>query len=157
MPDYQSRSKAYRWAYDKEYSLKHRQTRLERAKRWNASHKDIIANRQREKNAKLREEMLTAYGKVCRCCGETTTEFLSIDHIERNGQDHRKELGGRATSTYSFLVALRRLGWPTEGIQILCMNCNFATRYGKLCPHKAVDVSRKAAVASVENFRLGRE
>lgn len=133
MENYQSRSKEYRWAYDKEYHLKHRTERIARAKKWNVEHRERNSEAQKRRNAKLRAEMLARYGQRCVCCGETTAEFLSIDHVARNGQSHRKELGGAGAN---FLIALKRLGWPTDGIQILCMNCNWATRYGHVCPHK---------------------
>ncbi len=133
MENYQSRSKEYRWAYDKEYSRKNRVKRLERAKAWNSEHREQNSEAQKRRNARLRSEMLKVYGQKCNCCGETTADFLGIDHIARNGQQHRKSLGG---SGANFLIALKRLNWPTEGIQILCMNCISATRYGHLCPHK---------------------
>ena len=122
--------------YDQKYYQSHRQERLDRAKQWQRDNRDRNSEAQKRRNAKLRGEMLAVYGQVCMCCGETIAEFLSIDHIARNGQAHRKELGGFKTSTNSFLVALRRLGWPRDGIQILCMNCNWATRFGHTCPHK---------------------
>src|SRR5688572_6031846 len=31
-------------------------------------------------------------GAVCKCCGETRTEFLSIDHVQGGGGKHRKEI-----------------------------------------------------------------
>ena len=141
MTDYLSRSKAYRWAYDKEYSKGHREERLAKAKAWNARHRDHVSLAAKKRQEKRREEMFLAYGDSCTCCGEREKKFLTIDHIARNGKEHRKALGG---SGAVFLIALKRLGWPKEGLQILCMNCNFATRFGDPCPHSAaVDVAVK--------------
>ena len=152
MPDYQSRSKAYRWAYDKEYSQKNREKRIARAKAWNAANRGGRSDRERKRNIQLREDMFNAYGRECKCCGEKVPQFLTIDHIARNGKAHRKELGG---SGAVFLIALKRLGWPKEGIQILCMNCNFATRYGQSCPHRpSVDVAVKPPF-SLEGTSVG--
>jgi hypothetical protein len=81
---------------------------------------------------KLRKEMLVAYGEYCHCCGETEEEFLTLEHLNRDGGKHRKEVGGG----WAVIRELRDNGWPTDGYTILCMNCNWATRFGSTCPHK---------------------
>src|SRR5258708_700043 len=65
----------------------------------------------------------------CACCGETTWEFLCIDHIEGNGRKHRMTIGG------DIAPWLKKNGYPS-GFQVLCHNCNMAKgMYGE-CPHK---------------------
>jgi hypothetical protein len=82
-------------------------------------------------NKALREQILREYGGVCVCCGESEPKFLSIDHINNDGAEHRKEVG-HGGRLYRWL---RRNGFPKDNYQLLCMNCNFAKgRYG-LCPH----------------------
>ncbi len=81
-------------------------------------------------------EVLSHYGHGCACCGETQQEFLTIEHPNQTGAAHRKEINGDAKDGRNFLVWLRKNGYP-EGYQILCMNCNFATRKGEPCPHVA--------------------
>ena len=99
--------------------------------------------------SKLRAEMIVAYGGACACCGETTPTFLCIDHMNRDGGAHRLSLatrggtGGRSRDVY---LDLRRRGWPRDRYQLLCFNCNFATRYGDLCPHRANNLIHLAAV-----------
>lgn len=67
----------------------------------------------------------------CACCGETTLEFLTIDHVNGGGNKHRKEIGGGG-NFYRWLV---KNDFP-EGFQVLCMNCNWAKgKYGE-CPHQ---------------------
>lgn len=79
----------------------------------------------------LKFETISAYGGSCRCCGEDSLEFLTIDHINGGGNSHRRELGG----TQMVFRYLRKNGYPAEGYQVLCFNCNAAkTFYGK-CPH----------------------
>ena len=85
---------------------------------------------------KLREDAFSAYGSACVCCGETERAFLTIDHF---GDDRGKKSSDkyfkrsiRGTSEY---LRLRRLGWPKEGVRILCFNCNCGRRNG-LCPHE---------------------
>lgn len=93
-------------------------------------------------NAKIRTEAIAAYGGRCACCGETTPEFLSFDHIHNDGAAHRRELG-RTKGSGNMAWWLKRNGFPKGRIQLLCMNCNWAKgKYG-VCPH----ATRKVEVA----------
>jgi HD superfamily phosphohydrolase len=74
--------------------------------------------------------VIAAYGGHCNCCGENDITFLTIEHEKHDGQSHRKVKG-------VFYLSLIRRGFPKdEGLSVLCMNCNWATRLGKTCPHK---------------------
>jgi rubrerythrin len=88
------------------------------------------ANKARQRRYK--DETFAAYGGyVCRCCGETIRDFLTIDHIQGCGRDTRKihGLGG------NFYRWLKRNGYP-EGFQVLCFNCNLGrSLHGGRCPH----------------------
>ena len=79
---------------------------------------------------KLKDEVIRAYGGKCECCGETTPEFLAIDHRHGGGTQHRK--------TVSSPTALRRLvirqGFP-DTYRLLCHNCNQAIGWFGSCPH----------------------
>jgi hypothetical protein len=90
---------------------------------------------------KLRVEVMAAYGGPrCACCGESEEKFLSIDHVNNDGAEHRRNIGygegnGKGASGRT-LVWLKRNGFP-EGFQVLCMNCNFGKqRNGGVCPHQ---------------------
>ncbi|MDY7101563.1 MAG: hypothetical protein S0880_10285 [Actinomycetota bacterium] len=76
--------------------------------------------------------MVAAYGGRCACpqCPETNPAFLTLDHENRDGKEHRKRVGSH---TYA---DLRRRGWPKEGFRLLCWNCNAMTRHGQPCPHE---------------------
>jgi hypothetical protein len=86
-----------------------------------------------EARKSLRLAALQAYGgsePACTCCGETTPQFLALDHINGGGGKQRKELGGGGYWTW-----LRRNGYP-PGFQILCHNCNLGRQInGGVCPH----------------------
>ena len=79
---------------------------------------------------RLKQEILNSYGNICECCGESESRFLTLDHINRNGKEHRKRVGSNVYHD------LKRRGFPQEGYRTLCMNCNFAIRHGEECPHK---------------------
>ena len=84
--------------------------------------------------ARLRKEVLAAYGDKCACCSIADHVFLAIDHVNDDGHEHRRKLGCRSsTTTFRWL---KKNAYPKE-FQILCFNCNEAKRYG-ICPHKLV-------------------
>lgn len=76
--------------------------------------------------------MLQMYGGRCACCGETEEKFLGIDHVRNDGWLDRKR-GLSGTQLYQWL---KRNGWPKEGFQLLCHNCNLAKGFYGECPHE---------------------
>lgn len=78
----------------------------------------------------LKRLVFNAYGGChCACCGVSHMEFLSIDHVNNDGAEHRRLV--HAAALYGWL---KRNNFPT-GYRVLCMNCNFATGHGGYCPH----------------------
>ena len=92
---------------------------------------------------KIRNEVLSAYGGACVCCGENEFVFLTIDHIvpikrhDRLGRD----------SSYMMCLRLRKEGYP-GGYQILCFNCNHAKGTKMECPHKTFVKNRLHGVTA---------
>lgn len=127
--------------YSKQYYQKNKQKVLERTNKYR---KDNIIKireydrkrqlvhtiRQRQSYIKLRKRVFEHYGAKCTCCGESTFEFLSIDHTNNDGAKHRKVIGN---SIYRWLI---KHNFPKEGFQILCFNCNMAKEFFGICPHK---------------------
>lgn len=90
-----------------------------------------------------------AYGGArCACCGETNEKFLTIDHINNDGNVHRREMGWTAPGKRgggNIHQWLKAHNYP-PGFQILCYNCNMGkARNGGRCPHKDVIVMKVAA------------
>ena len=81
-------------------------------------------------------EAVMAYGGYqCACCGETEPLFLTIDHINNDGNKHRKKFQSRGDGLYKWL---KHNNYP-EGFQVLCMNCNHGKRRnGGICPHNGI-------------------
>jgi hypothetical protein len=86
----------------------------------------------RQWRAALKVEMHAAYGGKCACCGESEPRFLTLEHARRDGNVHRRRLGGQM----QVYCELKRLGWPRDGYELLCWNCQMATSRGDVCPHK---------------------
>lgn len=84
----------------------------------------------------LKIQVVDVYSKGtmrCACCGDSHIEFLAIDHVKSNGNEHRRSIGNKGG--YSFYLWLKRNYWP-DGFQVLCHNCNQAkAAYGE-CPHR---------------------
>ncbi|HEY1646272.1 MAG TPA: hypothetical protein VGF75_08015 [Candidatus Saccharimonadales bacterium] len=80
---------------------------------------------------KLKLDVLNAFNRECDCCGETNPHFLTLDHVQNDGNIHRQEL-----NNYQCMAEARKEGFPKEKYQLLCMNCNFAKGHYGECPHK---------------------
>jgi hypothetical protein len=87
---------------------------------------------QRKYAQQLRAMVIEAYGSVCRCCGISEARFLSVDHVHSDGHEARK-VHGVGAMFYSWL---KRAGFPQEGFQLLCFNCNLGRAFNNgICPH----------------------
>lgn len=86
---------------------------------------------------KLKQEVFDAYGNVCACCGESTYEFLTLDHVNNDGAAHRKQLkaSGRGADNGAVWRNIRDRGFPAE-YQLMCYNCNCAKQFAGGCPHQ---------------------
>jgi len=57
--------------------------------------------------------------------------FLSLDHIDDNGSEHRRQVGKKKMYQWA-----KDNGFP-GGFQVLCFNCNLGRQVnGGVCPHK---------------------
>jgi hypothetical protein len=108
-------------------------------RRWYANHREqaYLAGLDAGKRYRMRVRLagLRAYGgelPACRCCGESTLEFLALDHIDGGGNAHRKSV--RSTSVASMYEWAKRNGYPPI-FQVLCHNCNMAKGFYGRCPH----------------------
>lgn len=88
----------------------------------------------RQRDARSKQEVMSHYGAKCACCGEGNLAFLTIDHINGNGSQHRIKVIGIRSGGRKFYRWLKAQGYPSE-FQVLCMNCNFAKGHYGICPH----------------------
>jgi hypothetical protein len=91
-----------------------------------------VAEIERKHHEKLRLDLLARYGGKCACCPETEYKFLSFDHIDNDGAEHRREHGDGAKYLMQWI---KRNNYP-DTIQILCYNCNCAKGFYGECPHE---------------------
>lgn len=105
---------------------------------------DKVRELMRARNLSLKLQAYDAYGgRFCACCGESEINFLSLDHINNDGNEERRKYStkGRNESTAAggssaYYLRLKNQGYPF-GYQVLCMNCNYGKRMNSgVCPHK---------------------
>ena len=64
--------------------------------------------------------------------------FLSLDHANDDGAEHRRTiLGGQHKGSTSFYAWLKRNNFPQDlGLRVLCFNCNMGRQCNEgVCPH----------------------
>lgn len=100
---------------------------------------DTTARRMQDKQI-----ILERYGKECAICGFDDIRALQLDHIEDNGSQERKELGGQKFSGVKFYRYLIKQDLP-NGYQILCANCNNIKQWDKnKAEPKRIELSSQA-------------
>jgi hypothetical protein len=90
--------------------------------------------------AAAREKVLAHYGNACECCGCTEPTFLTIDHVDGGGAQHRRET--KMNNIHFWLV---KNNFPA-GFRPLCWNCNLARGWYKTCPHQRDKPTEKSPV-----------
>jgi len=89
----------------------------------------VLANKKYRELAK--EEARQHYGNECYCCGETEPLLLGLDHIEGNGNVHRKQIKHERLYVWA-----KRNEWPPI-FRTACHSCNLGSHLnGGICPHK---------------------
>lgn len=80
-------------------------------------------------------DTLKAYGGRCACCRESNPRFLTLDHVNKDGEKHRDAVSN-GSSGYVFYRKLRAAGYPNDPpLRVLCQSCNMASFSGR-CPHE---------------------
>ncbi len=90
----------------------------------------------RARNQRIKLQLVAGYGGKCTCCGESEPQFLTLEHLNKDGQQHREAVNGNKNrgGMKIYLDVIKR-GFPSD-YTILCMNCNFAEKDSRSCPHK---------------------
>jgi DNA repair exonuclease SbcCD ATPase subunit len=117
------------------YAREYIKTIPKEKRQWYRRTEDIKGQNKRRsiKAQLLKVEMITAYGGCCSCCGETEIKFLTLEHLEGGGNEHRRQLY-KSNRTWQ---DLKNRNWP-KGHTVLCWNCQMGkTHYGE-CPHKLI-------------------
>ncbi|MGB0976967.1 MAG: hypothetical protein ACPGSG_08285 [Prolixibacteraceae bacterium] len=130
-PEYVEKKRKYsrnrakeRYNSDEEY----KQKQIELSQKYRTNNKSLI----KDKSKRFRMNIILEYGGKCNCCGESKYEFLTLDHVNNDGNvRRRKEHNGR--NLFKYII---NNDFPND-IQVLCYNCNMGkAHHGGICPHK---------------------
>jgi hypothetical protein len=128
-----------RYATDEEYRQMHRDA----SSNWHYANRDSVLAKQQKTRRDIWYEAIDFFGGGCACCGESTQEFLVVDHIEGGGNIRRREHGERVGT--ALLKSFKANGW-NEAIKfhyrLLCYNCNSAMGNYGYCPHELRQYTR---------------
>ena len=98
-------------------------------KKYCEKHLAVIAKCARGRRHIDRQLVLNHYGRQCAYCEDKRVYFLTMDHINNDGAEHRRQMNkgksSRSRSGSPIYQWLRTHGYPT-GFQTLCFNCNSA-------------------------------
>lgn len=92
----------------------------------------------------IKEEIIIAYGAKCACCDENIWQFLAIDHIKGQGNEHRSSIGRSGGAP--FFRWLKAQDFPQDNFRLLCHNCNCSSGYYGFCPHQYASTSENCLV-----------
>jgi hypothetical protein len=102
---------------------------------------------------KARLDFYEAMGEKCECCGEQDIRFLTLDHRNNDGNEHRKS-GIQCQQIY---LRARKEGYPKDKYALLCYNCNCAKAHRSkdgTCPHKSPESLQDVLLRMREQLRI---
>ena len=105
-----------------------------------------ILQLQRRYRTNMRKRFLDVYGHRCHCkcgCTESTDGFLTVGHINDDGNEDRKNGG-----YYAMMLRAIKKPAPTK-YTTLCWNCNCGARInGGVCPRVKSSLDGKLRVSN---------
>jgi len=111
---------------------------------WHSREKEKGRKYQTTKNRESKLRVFQHYSKLhngsdvprCACCGVVDMEFLTLDHIDKNGREHRAEVEAQGFAKGAGMYLwIEKNGYP-EGFRVLCWNCNCSRGIHGYCPHE---------------------
>lgn len=92
----------------------------------------------RRYRAQIRQIVIAHYGGECTYCGENEPMFLTMDHVNGDGNNHRKEVKFPHICLWLYRERGKTGQFPPE-FQVLCWSCNSAKHiYGEEAVKEAI-------------------
>lgn len=109
---------------------------------------EVFRKRTRDSNKRMADTVISHYGAKCSCCGDKTKQFLTLHHVNKDGKEHRKQLGmkGGGHSLYRYLI---KNGFSGKfKLVVLCWNCHMAEDKRGGCPHRLAREAHATPISS---------
>lgn len=129
MKTYMREHREQRRVYNQVYYNEHCEEIKAKAKTYAKEHPEQVKANNKRIYTSYKDLIFQHYGSKCACCGETERVFLSIDHVNNDGYQRRRQ----NITNVALYISIIKNGYPDD-FQILCHNCNFAKILGP-CPH----------------------
>lgn len=122
--------RAHRKYTDEEFASRKKifeETKVEREKiqteGYRMKNREMLRYKERERQKKLRNQVLDLLGRKCNTCGLEDEEVLQIDHVFGGGCKEVKTCGSN-----KYIFYLKKLREGSHDYQMLCANCNWRKR-----------------------------
>lgn len=86
-------------------------------------HLQLMRDCMKRRKLKDKTAAFNRYGTNCAYCHDDRQLFLTIDHINNDGAEHRRQQRSGNNQGHDIYAWLRKHHYP-EGFQTLCYNCN---------------------------------
>lgn len=126
--------------YDKASARRRRTKIRETTALWRQKNREKINKQCAAYRENLRRAVMAGYGSRCACCGESDFRFLTLDHVNGDGAQHRR----KSRFCMSAYTEAKKENYPSR-FQLLCFNCNCAKGTAGMCPHMADRIAAKGA------------
>jgi len=114
------------WGYPIRSTKKTAEEKAETIRIWHLNNPKKKKQYSRRSNRKLKIDVLSHYSNgiiKCARCGINDIDILCLDHINGNGENHRRKLGKQGNGLHIYWW-LKNNNYPL-GFQVLCLNCNW--------------------------------
>lgn len=124
---------------EKQSYERNKEKRLTRSKERYYETLDYQKERKKKSNRELKKRVFDHYGQgkaECHCCGESILEGLTLDHINQDGAEHRRQemKKGKGTGFKMWRWAIKNQFPPI--FRVACWTCNSMAYYNNgICPH----------------------
>lgn len=129
--------KSYHKKYSKKWNILNKNKIRKHKKSYYLINKERLDKKTKETKLKNRQIVYNHYGNKCSCCGEDNIYFLTIDHVNNDGQKDRLKSGFKRKGN-SLYIKIIKENFPNT-YQLLCWNCNCSKGMNKgICGHRLI-------------------
>ena len=120
--DHPKRMNLYRRRWKKAHPSKDARSKREYKKR----NREIVLSAERRRRWKIRLKVISSLGGRCSRCGTDDPRVLQVNHVHGGGQQELRKLH---LTNQQFHLRIANGSHTTDGLNLLCANCNVLYEY----------------------------